>query len=203
MRAKRLPSPLELADKVIGPLSCQCRPEFRLLQAARQVTEAGSDLEDLLLERRELLVRGRLGVAQRTLAGKHPDLGLLSLLKESADPNQLLPQLRFLLALPLNRLGCRSQRAGGLRRRGAGGIDPRRNRLPFGRKRGSNRGQLLDILGSPKRRVPLTLQRLLGLANPGLDLEQRVRGPPASIRDGRQDLPAGSHGPQLGMAFYN
>src|SRR5438445_26932 len=115
MGAQRLLSPLELAVQVIGPLSGERCPELRLLASIGQVTQAGGDLDDLLLERGELQVRGRVRLAQDTLAAQRLDLALLGLLQKAADPNQLLPELSFLLALSLDRVRSGSQRVAGPR----------------------------------------------------------------------------------------
>src|SRR3989442_15165490 len=96
-------------------------------------------------------------------------------LAQSADANKLLLDLRFLVRFALNRLARRGQSPGRLGRRRAQRVDSGEDGLPLAGKRGPLRRLALDLVRGNKRSLTFPIERILGIADPGLDLEQRVR----------------------------
>ena len=175
VRPKHLLGAVELANQIIRPLARERRPQFGLLPSLHQVAERGHGAADPRLERGEFLVRGQFGVGEGTLPVERFDLELLRLLKESADPDQLLPKLRFLWALPLDRFGRGGQRSRGLGRGRPRLVNPGENRLTLSGERCSGDGDALYLLGGGQRGLTFALQCLLRVSDPGLDLEHRIR----------------------------
>src|SRR5438270_12903948 len=132
MRAKHLPRALHLPDEVVGSLPRERGTQLDLLASLVKGGQTAGGLLEPGVQRRKLLLRDQARVVESALAAQRVALQLLGLLQQPADPNQLLPQLFFLLRFSLQRLGRRCQGPGRLGRRRAGPVDPAENALALG-----------------------------------------------------------------------
>src|SRR5439155_27284312 len=120
----------------------------------------------------------------------------------SADANQLLTELRFLVCFALNRFARRRQRPGRLGSRRPQGVDPGEDGLPLARQGGPLRRPALDLVRCSKGRLAFLVEGILGIADPRLDLEKRVRCFATAIGNGADDFTGRRPRPELGMVAY-
>ena len=115
----------------------------------------------------------------------------------------MLAQLHFVRRLTLDGFGRRRQRPRGLRCRRPRHVDPGENGAPLGHDVGSRDGEALHFLGSRQRGLTLAVECVFRVPDPGLDLQHRIRGLPAAVGDGRDDLTGRGDRPQLPMLLHD